>query len=64
MAEKNPLESKAPSPEIKAGMNVFAKVEGKKAGPFYLVQIENGTATLQGAELFEVPVSDLTASSN
>jgi len=60
MAEKNPLESKAPSPEIKAGMNVFAKVEGKKAGPFYLVQIENGKATLQGAELFEVPVSDLT----
>ena len=60
MAEKNPPESKAPSPKIKAGMNVFAKVEGKTEGPFYLVQIENGKAKLQGADLFEVPVSDLT----
>lgn len=64
MAEKNPLESKAPHPKIKAGMNVFAKVEGKKAGLFYLVQIEGGKATLQGAELFKVPVSDLTAPGN
>ena len=60
MAKKNPPESKATSPKIKAGMNVFAKAKGKNIGPFYLVQIENGKATLQGAELFEVPVSDLT----
>ena len=42
------------------GTNVFAKIDGKMAGPFYLVQIEGETATLQGAKSHTVPLSALS----
>ena len=46
-------------PEIKAGQNVFAKIDGKEVGPIYLVQIADGKATLQGEKEHVIPVADL-----
>ena len=48
--------------KFKAGTNVFAKIDGKTAGPFYLVQIEGDKATLQGAKTHIVPLSALSDS--
>ena len=47
------------NPEIAAGQNVFAKIDGKEVGPIYLVQIADGKATLQGKDQFIIPVEDL-----
>lgn len=44
------------------GTNVFAKIDGKMAGPFYLVQIQGDKATLQGAKTHVVPLSALSDS--
>ena len=49
--------------KFKAGANVFAKIDGKMAGPFYLVQIEGETATLQGEKSHTVPLSSLSETS-
>ena len=49
----------APSPKFKPGEMVNAMIGKKARGPFYLVQIADGLATLQGKESIEVPVSDL-----
>lgn len=48
--------------KFKAGTNVFAEIDGKESGPFYLVQIEGDKATLQGAKTHVVPVAALLAS--
>jgi hypothetical protein len=45
----------APQPTPQPGQ--LATVDGK--GPFYIVQIEGDTATLQGSETFTAPVSSL-----
>lgn len=50
--------SPEPAP-FKPGQNVRALIDKKEAGPFYLVQISGGKATLQGAKQIEVPVADL-----
>lgn len=44
---------------FKPGENVFATIKEKEIGPLYLVQIDGGMATLQGAESHVVPVKDL-----
>lgn len=43
----------------RAGTNVFAKIDGAEVGPIYLVQIDGGKATLQGAKTHVVPVADI-----
>jgi type II secretory pathway component HofQ len=51
----------AKNPDYKPtpGTNVIALIDGKEAGPFYLVQIDGQTATLQGIETHQVPVADI-----
>ena len=62
--DSQPTPSAEPKPEPKfkphAGTNVFAKVNGKESGPFYLVQIEGGKATLQAGKSLTVNLSDIT----
>lgn len=41
------------------GTNVFATIDGKEVGPFYLVQIDGNNATLQGLETHIVPVASI-----
>jgi hypothetical protein len=45
--------------EPKPGTNVIAKIDGKDCGPYYVLQIVDGVATLQGVESYQVPVSDI-----
>ena len=55
MDEKQPEK-----PAIKAGRVVYLKQKSGKSGPFYVVQIEGDTATLQGLAQFEAKVADLS----
>ncbi len=51
----------AEKPAVKAGDVVMVKAKGGNLGPFYVVQIDGDTATLQGLKQFEAPFADLIA---
>jgi hypothetical protein len=51
----------AEKPAVKAGDIAKIKSKGGDRGPFYVVQIDGDTATLQGLAQFEAPVADLIA---
>ena len=59
MPFKDSFPRKEPVHKLKAGTNTFATIDKKEAGPFYIVNIVDGVATLQGKESIKVPVSDL-----
>lgn len=48
---------KKPTPNVVAGTNVLAEIDGEIKGPIYCVQVSKTHAQLQGKKLYDVPLS-------
>ena len=56
---KKQTKKKAKLAQVKAGQLAKLVVDGQNTGPYYVISIKAGTATLQGKDRFTAPANDL-----